>query len=413
MTYPRLAIIFAQAIFALLVADLPPPVSANVITDWDAKAVGFVAPGAMGQREMAIVELAMFDAVNSIEQRYRPYLTQVSTPNAASLPAAAAAAAAAALIALHPDKAHEIEAELSSDLGRIPDSGEKAAGVKLGGQIAAKILEARATDGASGPDAYRPRTVAGIYVPTGIMVGSVWPNMKPFALTSPSQFRPPPPISLQSKEWADDFNEIKSLGRKNSTERSPQSTETARFWLMVGPPAYHPIARQLVERKHLGVVDSARLMALYALALTDAYIAVFDAKYQYEFWRPITAIRNGDIDGNPATERDPTWQPIDNTPMHPEYPCAHCIQSGTAVAVLEALLGSEDIPEISLTSSTAPGVTHHWTSLQAFADEVANARIWAGFHYRFSTRVGTEMGHRIGKYVVDSVMQPTTVAQSR
>ncbi len=163
----------------------------------------------------------------------------------------------------------------------------------------------------------------------------------------------------------------------------------------------------------MSVIDSARFMALFAVALTDAYIAVFDAKYRYEFWRPITAIRNGDMDDNPATELQATWQPIDNTPMHPEYPCAHCIESGAAVAVIEALLGSADIPEVSMTSSTAPGVTHRWTNLAAFTDEVANARIWAGFHYRFSTRVGTDMGRKIGEYVVQNAMRPLPMTDSR
>ena len=163
----------------------------------------------------------------------------------------------------------------------------------------------------------------------------------------------------------------------------------------------------------MSVIDSARFMALYAVALADAYIAVFDAKYHYEFWRPITAIRNGDINGNPATELEATWQPIDNTPMHPEYPCAHCIQSGAAVAVIESVLGSAVIPEVSMTSTTAPGVTHRWTNLGVFSDEIANARIWAGFHYRFSTRVGTDMGRQIGEYVVKSVMQPQPVTGSR
>ena len=125
------------------------------------------------------------------------------------------------------------------------------------------------------------------------------------------------------------------------------------------------------------------------------------------------AIRNGDIDGNPATELEATWQPIDNTPLHPEYPCAHCIESGAAVAVIESVLGSVDIPEVSMTSSTAPGVTHRWTNLSVFADEIANARIWAGFHYRFSTHVGTDMGRQIGGYVVKSVMQPVNLLGSK
>jgi len=128
---------------------------------------------------------------------------------------------------------------------------------------------------------------------------------------------------------------------------------------------------------------------------------------------PITAIRNGDTDGNPATEPEGTWQPIANTPMHPEYPCAHCIQAGAAAAVIESVLGSADIPEVSVTSTTAPGVTHRWTNLGVFSDEIANARVWAGFHYRFSTRVGTDMGHQIGEYVVKSVMQPQPMTGSR
>jgi hypothetical protein len=411
MTVPNSTLCFGRLVLATAVIGAAAPAWANVITDWDARGVAMASPGAMGQREMAIVDLAMFDAVNSIERRYRPYLSQVAVPKTTSLEAAAEAAAGTVLTALHPDKAADIKSALSSGLASIPDGDAKADGVRLGEQIAAKLLEARANDGANGPDAYRPRATPGLYVPTtSAMVASAWPNMTPFALSSASQFRPPPPVSLSSQEWADDFNEVKAFGARNSTARSPQQTVTARFWLMIGAPAYHPLARQLVERKQLDLVDSAHLMALFSIAMTDAYIAVFDAKYHYEFWRPITAIRNGDLDGNPATERDPAWQPIDNTPMHPEYPCAHCIQSGTAVAVLEALLGSDEIPDTSMTSTTAAGVTHHWTSLRAFADEVATARIWAGFHYRSSTRVGTAMGRSIGRYVVQNTMQPSSVA---
>jgi hypothetical protein len=161
------------------------------------------------------------------------------------------------------------------------------------------------------------------------------------------------------------------------------------------------------------LIDSARFMALVSVATADAYIAVFEAKYHYEFWRPITAIRNGDIDDNPATERDATWQPIDNTPMHPEYPCAHCITSAAVATVAETVLGSAEVPEIAMTSPTAPGVTHRWTNLWAYADEVSSARIWAGFHYRFSTRVGQDMGRKIGQLVVRSVMQPANIADVR
>ncbi len=398
----------AVALGAWMAMGAPLTAYANVITDWDQKAVAFVVkmPAYDAQRLVTMVEVAMFDAVNSIEPRYRPYLVQLPAAAGTSQEAAAAAAAGSVLAAVDPKTADDMKAALATYLNSIPDGDAKSDGVKLGEAVAAKILEARAKDGASALDAYRPKTRAGAYVPTPITAASVWPEVQPFAMAKASQFRPPPPISLASKEYAADYNELREYGGKASTKRSAQQTETARFWLMVGPQAYHPAARQLVIAKQMSVGDSARFMALVAVGLGDALVAVFDAKYKYEFWRPITAIRNGDIDGNPATARDATWQPIDNTPMHPEYPCAHCIVSGTLAAVVEASLGSADVPEIALTSPTAPGVTHRWTSMKALTDEVANARIWAGFHYRFSTRVGQDMGGKIGRYVVENVMQP-------
>jgi PAP2 superfamily len=387
---------------------------ANVITDWDEKGIAAVRAMAnlvgtnpyLAQRMMAIVHAAMFDAVNSIERRYRPYLVQLPAEPATSKEAAAAAAAAAILTTISPKTADEMKVALAIYLGSIPDGAPKSDGVKLGEAIAAKVLEARANDGAEAPDAYRPRTTPGVYVPTAITISSMWPDMKPFAMTRGSQFRPKPPISLESKEWATDYNELKDYGGQNSAKRTAQQTETAQFWLVGPPVAYHPFMRQLVSAKQMSVVDSARFMTLAAVGITDAIIAVLDAKYHYNFWRPITAIRNGDIDGNPATERMATWQPIANTPMHPEYPCAHCIQSGSVAGVVKAVLGTTDIPEIAMTSPTAAGVTHRWTSMTAFTEEIANARIWAGFHYRFSTRVGTQMGLQIGEYVVKNVMQP-------
>ena len=390
----------------------PMSASANVVTDWDEKAVAVVTPMSpyTAQRVMGMVHIAMFDAVNSIERRYQLYLVQLPADPTTSKEAAAASAAAAVLATIDSKIAGEMKIAIASYLASIPDGAAKSDGVKLGEAVAARVVEARANDGADAPDDYRPRTTPGVYVPTPITAASAWPNVKPFAMTTASQFRPDPPISLSSKEWATDYNELKDYGGKASAKRSSQQTETARFWLMVGPPAYHPFVRQLVTAKQMSVGDSARLMALAAVGLNDALIAVFDAKYHYNFWRPITAIRNGDIDGNDVTEREATWQPIDNTPMHPEYPCAHCILSGTISGVIKTALGTEDIPEIAITSTTAPGVTHRFTNMTAFADEVANARIWSGFHYRFSTRVGTDTGLKIGEYVVKNVMQPTLTA---
>ena len=385
---------------------------ADTITDWDTKATAVASSAALGEREVTIVDLAMFDAVNSIERRYQPYLEQLPTTGPTSADAAAASAAATALAGVHPEAAASFKTALAEYLAQLDATPEALAnGVRLGEAAALKILEARANDGATGVDSYRPKTKPGQYVPTAVMVCSTWPTMRPFALASPSQFRPGPPLSLKSREWAVDYNEIKEFGSKTSARRNAKQTETARFWLMTGPQAYHPLARQMVAERHLNLVDSARFMALFAVTLTDAYIAVFDAKYHYQFWRPATAIRNADLNNNPDTERDATWQPLDNTPMHPEYPCAHCIESGAARVALESL--GQPVPELSLTSATAPGVTHSWSNLDDFTTEVANARIWAGFHYRFSTRVGTALGRQVGEYVANTIMQPVNRTAQR
>jgi hypothetical protein len=306
-----------------------------------------------------------------------------------------------------------MKAALAAYLAPIPPGSAKDDGIRLGEAVAAKIAAERAQDGSAAPDSYRPKARPGVYVPTPITASSMWPNVTPFAMTGPAQFRPQPPIPLKGEEWAADYNEIKTLGGRNSTQRTARQSEDGRFWLVTGPRSYYPIVRQLVAAKKMSLVDSARFMALAATAVADTFIAVFDAKYTYDFWRPITAIRNGDNDDNPATERDATWQPIDNTPMHPEYPCAHCISSAAIAAVIEATLGSAEIPEIAMTSPTLPGVTHRWTNVWDYADEVAMARIYAGFHYRFSTRVGQDMGRKIGRYVVETVMKPANVADAR
>ncbi|HEX8782491.1 MAG TPA: vanadium-dependent haloperoxidase [Steroidobacteraceae bacterium] len=385
----------------------PLPGRADVITDWDAKAAAVASAAALGEREVTIVDLAMFDAVNSLAQKYPAYRVREGGFAGASPEAAAASAAATALASLHPEKSADFKAALAEYLTGLPAPHEAMIkGVQLGERVAQAEYQSRANDGATATDPYRPRTQPGVYVPTTTMVCPTWPMLRPFVLSRPEQFRPAPPVALSSKEWAADFNEIKTYGARDSTQRTAEQTETARFWLMTGPNVYHPIARQIDAARHLPLIDSARFMAMFAVALTDAYIAVFDAKYHYEFWRPVTAIRNGDIDGNPDTERDPSWQPLDATPMHPEYPCAHCILSAAAAAVIEATGGLGALPEISLTSTTAPGVTHRWSNLERFTTEVANARIWAGFHYRSSTRVGSAMGREVGHYVATHFAQP-------
>ena len=385
------------------------PVHADVITDWNQKTLPLVVGYSLtapAYRDMAMIHLAMFGCVNAIDPRYQAYKTRFDVDPTVSKDAAAAVAAARVLSKLHADAASKIDPELNQYLAQIPDGPAKSAGIALGEKVADSIWALRANDESDAPDSYRPRTTPGQYVPTTPVVVPMWGHVTPFAMTSPSQFRPGPPLALTSREWAANYNEIKEIGSKNSVKRTALQTETGRLWLYTGPGTFFPQALQLSAARGLSVSENARLFALLAMATADAMIAIFDAKYEYEFWRPITAIRNGDQDNNPYTERDATWEPLGPTPMHPEYPCAHCIVAASAGTVLEAFFGTGTLPEFSLTTPTASGVTHRWTRLEDYIAEPSNARIWSGFHYRFSTEVGTGMGRKIGEYTVQNYLRP-------
>jgi hypothetical protein len=206
--------------------------------------------------------------------------------------------------------------------------------------------------------------------------------------------------------WARDYNEIKAVGGKSSASRTAEQTEIARFWEITQPSIYHAVVSSAATAPGRDITQNARLLAAVCQAADDALIAVFDAKYHYNFWRPVTAIRNGDIDGNPATERDPAWMPFIDTPMHPEYPCAHCVLAGAVGVVLEAEFGSGAVPTLAAASSTAGGAERQWATVDEFVEEVANARIWDGVHFRTSTEVGTAMGRQVGGLAAARYLQP-------
>jgi hypothetical protein len=395
----RITILLATAFTAVFTGAA----CADTIMDWNAKADAIAAEKqilpAPHSRALAMLHIAMFEAVNAVEHRYAPYKLTLSADRSTSKEAAAAAAAYDVLLAIYPDQKTRLDEALTASLSGIADPESRSKGIELGKQAAAGVLALRANDGSVAQENYRPSAKPGAYVPTIVPSFSTVGATTPWVMTSGSQFRPEPPPALDSQTWTRDLNEIREIGARNSTKRTAEQTTIGRFWFLVGARTYNPIVMQAALAKNMDVVDCARLFALASIAGNDALVAVFDAKYHYNLWRPITAIRNADITLNTATPREESWLPLGDTPMHPEYPCAHCITSATISTVLRDIVG-DDFGEFSLTSSTAPGVTRKWTRLQDYSDEVSNARIYAGFHYRFSTEVGKEMGKKIGALTV-------------
>ena len=383
--------------------------AADVITDWDERAVAAGYTARQGppphSRIVAMVHLAMFEAANSIDARYRPYRARLPAEPGASREAAAASAAHYVLVRIYPDQSKEMDKALQASLSAVADERARQNGVRLGERAGAAMLAERSVDGAGGPDTYRPFAAPGKYVPTVLAAASGWGGVKPFALKSGDQFRPAAPYALSSREWAKDYDEVKRMGAKTGSARSAEQTDIARFWELTGPATYNPLVRQLSAAKRLDVTDNARLFALVSMATADALIAVFDAKYAYNFWRPVTAIRNGDLHGNDAVERDAAWEPFIPTPMHPEYPCAHCITQSAAAGVLQAFFG-DAIPTVKLTSTTAPGVTRSFVRLSDYVQEVVNARVYDGVHYRTSGIVGADMGRKIAEHALQNHLLP-------
>ncbi len=386
------------ALAASVLAALAGNASADVITDWNLRAGELIVESKLGtppaMRAMALVQTAVYEAANAITRRYPTRGLQLETT--ASVDAAVAAANHATLGKLIPSQQASIDGAYQAALEKIADGSAKTAGIAVGQKAAAAILAARADDGAAAAEAYRPQTSAGVYVPTALPAVPQWPQRKPWLMTRADQFRPASPPALTSEQWARDYNEVKSFGGKSSRTRTTEQTDIARFWEATLPPIYHGLVRTVAAMPGRDLTRNARLFAAVTQACDDAMIAVFDAKYHYGFWRPISAIRNGDIDGNAATERDASWTPFIDTPMHPEYPCAHCIQAATVGAVLQAEVGNGAQPTWTTTSSTAKGAARRWATLDEFVQEVKDARVYDGVHYRFSVEAGAAMGRQIG-----------------
>lgn len=390
----------AIAVLFLMVLGSP-NVIADAVTDWNQRAGDIVVNANIGplpaERALAIVQTSVYEAVNVITQRYPISDVKLQAAPGASIEAAVAAANRAVLTKLVPFQKTEIDSVYQAALTVIADEAAKMRGIAVGEEAAAAVLALRSDDGATAGESYRPYTKAGAYVPTVLPEAPQWMHRKPWLMGQPAQFRPGPPPELSSELWVRDFNEVKALGSKNSQQRSADQTEIARFWEEVMPPIYHGIVRSVANMPGREITQNARLFAAVTQASDDALIAVFDAKYHYGFWRPVTAIRNGDIDGNDATERDASWVPFIDTPMHPEYPCAHCIVSAAVGTVLQAEIGDGQTPVLTTASKAAGGMARSWTKLDEFMQEVVNARIYDGVHYRNSGKVGAEMGKQVAE----------------
>ena len=376
------------------------PANADVVTDWNVKANEILTASGMGTppaiRTMAIVQTATYEALNAITKRYPAGTYKLAAAPGASADAAVAAANRAVLTKLVPAQQAAIDAAYQASVAKLAEGAGKAAGIDVGEKAAAAVLGSRADDGAATKETYRPHSAPGSYVPTAIPATPHWGARRPWLMKSASQFRPAAPPALTSDVWTRDFNEIKSVGDKASTKRTAEQTAIAQFWETTLPAIYHGVVRSVAAAPRREVTQNARLFAAATQAADDALIAVFDAKYHYSFWRPVTAIRNADNDGNNATERAVSWTPLSDTPMHPEYPCAHCILASSIGTVLQAEIGKGPTPQLSTTSSSAKGAQRTWKTVDAFVQEVSNARIYGGMHYRNSTVVGVAMGKQIG-----------------
>lgn len=390
-------------------------VQADTVLDWNVIALQTTASAPFNppleSRNLAIVHAAMFDGVNSIVREFHPYAVELSVSNGASPDAAAAAAAHFVLVQLYPAQKAILDAAYSASLSGIPGSG-KTDGIAVGEAVAAQILAMRAGDGAAlaivAP--YMPGSQPGDWVPTPPAFRSAldpgWGTVRPFFLREGSQFRPGPPPLLTSPRYTRDFNEIKEIGSATSSTRTQGQTDLAQLWVSTAPQVWNPAARQVAVAQGLTLSQNARAFALLNLAGADAFIASWDAKFTYNQWRPVTAIREANTTGNPETIADPNWTPLLVTPPFPDYIAGHATYAGAAEEVLENVFGGNPGVVIKLTSATAPGVIESYTTFDEIAEGVVDARVFGGIHWRTSTVRGRRVGQKVGVFAVSHFLKP-------
>ncbi len=383
--------------------------SGAIVIAWNKELLHIVqTPGAQPAtvhptRSFAIMHAAIYDAVVSITQDASPYLFSVPASRSARPDAAAAVAGHDTLVALYPKMKAALDKQLADELAAIPDGASKQQGMQVGHTVAMRLIALRANDGSSvTPSPFVPGKQPGNYTATppkfAAPVFTNWGNVTPFVLVKASQFRPDAPPALNSQEYAQALNEVKSLGQNNSTTRTAEQTVIAKFW--AGPiwNTWNEIAENSALAHHTNLENTARLFAALNLSFADSAIAFYDAKYYYQLWRPVTAIRDADADGNPATISDQTWTPLAVTALDPSYPGAHSTISAAGAAVLSTFFG--DQAQISVTSDVLPGAMRTFTSYSDVATEAGLSRIYAGQHTRLDHVAGVKLGQNVAQFVL-------------
>ena len=374
-----------------------------IVLQWNEIAVTTIGaqPPFPSTRYMATVQVAVFEAVNAITGDYEPYLGTISAPWGASTEAAAVAAAHGVLKAFFPTQGAVLDQQRADSLATIPDGQAKNDGIAVGEAAAAAMVANRTNDGSSPAEFYTPSTSNPYeWQPTpGCPRGAFkhWPNVKPFGIESSSQFRADPPPKLTSGAYARDYNEVQAVGEINSTLRPQDRADVARLYA-AQPPHYgwNSVLRQIASTRHDDISRTARTAAVMNMSLSDAHITVFESKYFYRTWRPVTAIPRGDEDGNPRTASSP-FTPYIATPCFPGYPSAHGAGGGAAREVLERAYGRHGYL-ITMSHPNAPGIVIHYTDLRAITDDVSDARVFGGIHFRYDQDAGERQGRDIGRY---------------
>jgi hypothetical protein len=393
---------------------------ADAVLDWNAIAVNTAVKNGQSPfaqaRYAAIVQLAVFEAVNSITGDYQPFLGTITAPPGASAEAAAVEAAYRVLSTYFPASAAALDAARVTSLASVPDGQAKTDGIAVGDATATAMIALRANDGSSPAQFKTPGpAVPGEWQATpscpivkGVASGIAfqWQNITPFGIPSVSAFLLDPPPALTSNEYAKAYNEVMAVGSINSTERPQDRADVARYYAVTSPTqVFNQAAQQIVQEEGGSLADNARALALINMAINDSLVASFFNKYQYNFWRPETAIHGGDLDGNPKTDPDPSYVPFIVTPCFPSYPSNHGSAANAAAEVLRRLYG-EAGHAMTLTNAAVPGIVLQYTSFKQITDDISDARVYGGIHFRTDQDAGAVLGRAVGASVYKDNLRP-------